>query len=305
MNKYPLVSINILSFNRSIAIKESLTKIFEQNYTNIEVIVVDNASSDGTPSMIADLFPSINLLSLDKNIGIDGYNKGMKIIKGECILILDDDSYPDTDTIAYGVNYLLENPEIGALTFNIFNNALQKSETLTFKQTNPYLFHGCGTLFRKTTLDKVGGYDPDYFLYYNEIDLAIRCYNNNIQIKYIPNKIVFHNSLIKTSNTYKDYHLHKIKYEQYFTGHLRFLIKHFNWNYVLLFGVKWILNRFIVSIVYNYHKSFFKVLFQLPRVLGSSYQKRFPVNISIQKYYSYGNQPLIDHYFFPNYKFKK
>ena len=48
----PLVTVNILSFNRKNELRHTLTKVFEQDYKNIEVIVVDNASSDGTQEMV-------------------------------------------------------------------------------------------------------------------------------------------------------------------------------------------------------------------------------------------------------------
>jgi len=51
-NQNPLVTVNILSYNRKDELRVTLQKVFEQGYKNVEVIVVDNASADGTPEMV-------------------------------------------------------------------------------------------------------------------------------------------------------------------------------------------------------------------------------------------------------------
>ena len=296
----------MVSFNRKSIIEFTLNKIYEQEYYPFEIIIFDNASDDGTCEMIEKKYCEVNLIKNNKNIGIEGYNIAFKLAQGQYFLILDDDSYPDKTTLGYGVEYLQSNQEFSVATFKIFNICLNKSETESFKLINPHLFHGCGTIWKRNVYENIGGYDSDYFLYYNEIDHSIRCYDQNIKIKYLPEKIVFHqpipNQKVKTTN---NYHLHKKKYEQYFSGHIRFLIKHFDLKYVLVYGLKWILNRFIIALIFNYYFSFFKSLIAIPKVIFVSRQKRKPVSKNVQKYYNYGSQPLIDRFYFPNYSRKK
>src|SRR5690554_4798994 len=90
----PLVSIVILCWNRKKDMKESLNNIRKIDYTNLEVIVVDNCSTDGTVEMIEQDYPEVNLIKMYKNIGIEAYNIGFKNSLGEYIVILDDDSFP-------------------------------------------------------------------------------------------------------------------------------------------------------------------------------------------------------------------
>ncbi len=66
MNENPLVTVNILSFNRKDELRNTLTKVYEQDYKNIEVIVVDNASSDGSAEMVKNEFPEVQLIQLAK-----------------------------------------------------------------------------------------------------------------------------------------------------------------------------------------------------------------------------------------------
>ncbi|HSL90776.1 MAG TPA: glycosyltransferase [Ignavibacteriaceae bacterium] len=70
MNENPLVSVNILSYNRKDELRNTLQKVFEQDYKNIEVIVVDNASNDGSDDMVKQEYPDAQLIQLKKNIGI-------------------------------------------------------------------------------------------------------------------------------------------------------------------------------------------------------------------------------------------
>jgi len=297
----PLVTVAILSHNRKEELRNTLYNLIKQDYKNIEIIVADNCSTDGSPNMVELNFPDVKLIRLSKNLGIEAYNYILKEANGKYYLILDDDSFPEKSALSYGISFLEQNIDYFIVTFKIFNNGINEIETKDFKIENPYLFHGCGSIWKSQVYEKLGGYDADYFLYYNEIDLTIRCYNSNMKIKYLEDKIVFHQNItIREEN--KDYHQHKLKYEQFFTGHIRFLIKHFNYKYVIIFSIKWILNRFIIALKFNYYSSFFKSLLRLPKTILSSHTKRNPVNPIIQNYYRNGNIPLIDRDFFPQFK---
>lgn len=60
MNEEPLVTVNILSFNRKDELRNTLTKVYDQDYKNIEIIVVDNASGDGSSEMVKKNFRMFN-----------------------------------------------------------------------------------------------------------------------------------------------------------------------------------------------------------------------------------------------------
>ena len=101
MNYQPLVTVNILSFNRIDELRNTLTKVYEQDYKNIEVIVVDNASSDGSSEMVNNEFPSVQLIQMEKNIGIAGWNEGFKVAKGGDVFVLGDDAFSDKKLIIF------------------------------------------------------------------------------------------------------------------------------------------------------------------------------------------------------------
>ena len=225
MESNPLVTINILSFNRKNDLFNTLTKVYEQDYQNIEVIVVDNASVDGTQSMVRSSFPKVRLIELQKNIGITGWNEGFKAAKGEYILFLDDDSFPINKTISKGLFALSENINLGIVAFNVWNIRFNICETQNFSETNPLMFCGCGALIRKEVLNIVGCYDKNYFIYLNELDFSIRAYNAGYKLRYLKDAIIYHNqSQVARMDNDQSPFLSRFRYHHHFLGYYIYLI---------------------------------------------------------------------------------
>ena len=192
-----MVTINILSFNRKVELKNTLNKIYEQDYEDIEVIVVDNASTDGSPEMIKNDFPEVQLIQLDKNIGIAGWNEGFKIAKGEYILVLDDDSYPEKDTIVLAVQCINNNPKIGVLCLPVFNKLFNIYETDHINKNFPLTFIGCGALISKHLIDEIGLFNEILFLYEHEIEFSMRVYEAGYEISYCKEALIVHENTVK------------------------------------------------------------------------------------------------------------
>lgn len=294
----PLVSINILSFNRKNELRNTIDKIIHQSYNNVEIIVVDNNSTDGTSEMIESFYPEITLIKLKSNIGISGWNYGFEIAKGEYILVLDDDSYPDKNTIREGINYFNRVNKLGIVAFNVFNTRLNVSETKDFKE-NPRFFVGCGALISKEVLNRIGLYNTLYFIYYHELDYSARCYNEGFQIIYLPHIFVFHNqSLLSRGEKTDDPFKSEYRYKYYFESYAIFLIQNFIAFFSVLFLLKWIINRSFICIRKSYYLGYFQALFHLIRKLPRILKSRRILKKDIQKFYDYGNIPFIDRTYF-------
>jgi len=114
----PLVTVNILSWNRKEDLRESLIELKKTTYPNIELIVVDNASTDGSPEMVEREFPYVKLIKMPKNIGIAGWNIGFEKANGKYIMVLDDDSYPAPDAIELMVEeFEKADEDVGIIAF--------------------------------------------------------------------------------------------------------------------------------------------------------------------------------------------
>ncbi len=113
--QYPLVSILMPVFNGAQHIRESVASLVKQTYRNIELVIVDDGSTDDTLEIINQIKdPRIRIVSLPKNMGIVGaLNTGFDLCKGEFIARMDCDDICEPDRLSKQYNYLLEHPEVG------------------------------------------------------------------------------------------------------------------------------------------------------------------------------------------------
>ncbi len=191
------VSIVILSYNRKEELKDSLEKILSYGLSNLEIIVVDNASTDGTQEMIKNDFSLIKLIRIDKNIGVAAYNIGLEKATGDYLLILDDDSYPEKGTIEKMIKAFEGDNKIGIVALDVRSedysgNEEKFSEVKTNKISYMMGFNGAGAGLRKSVFEEVGGYPDEFFLYWNETDLSIRVLNAGYKIVWLPGAVVYH-----------------------------------------------------------------------------------------------------------------
>lgn len=290
----PLVTVNILSFNRKDELRHTLTKVFEQDYKNIEVIVVDNASSDGTCNMVRSEFQKVELIDLNNNIGIAAWNKGFEIAKGEFVLALDDDSYPDKYCIRNALNKIEENENNVLVACRVFNGARNKFETDSF--TKPYhQFVGCGTLINKCKFFKVGGFNHNIFLYVHEEDFAIRAMNLNYTIDYAPNATIFHRVL----NYKKTSPINNPLYFKYSTlNNYRLNFKYLPLKIMIYANIKYFINRLLVAIYYHFFLLHLSVVLKFISEILSRRIKRILIKEEILQLFNYRISPLFDREYF-------
>jgi len=256
----PLVTVNILSFNRKDELRNTLTKVYEQDYKNIEVIVVDNASRDGSQEMVEAEFPDVILIKMTKNVGIAGWNEGFKIAKGEYVLVLDDDSFPVQSTISRGVEILDFDIKVAIVAYKVFNTFLKKYETDNFF-SDSISFIGCGALLRRSHFILVGEFSKDLFIYHHEIDFSIRCLASGYRIIFCSEGLIIHNlSKLGRGNQVISPLINKNRYYYYYRNLSFILIKYFSRGREILF-LRLFFNNLLVAFFYPYKKEFLKVSF--------------------------------------------
>jgi GT2 family glycosyltransferase len=215
MGDFPLVSIVSICWNRKADICESLKKIREIEYDNLEVIVVDNCSTDGTVEAIEKDFPEVNLIKMYKNIGIEAYNIGFKNAKGKYIIIIDDDSFPHRQAVSRMVKKFESDVKLGIAAFdvrNFYNYDLVTMEEVkenivedTRAESKEYLmaFNGAGAGVRREVLEKVGFYPEEFFLYWNEQDTAFRILDLGYKIQFFSDIISYHKYSPKNRDSWR------------------------------------------------------------------------------------------------------
>lgn len=112
-----MLSVVIVTWNAKKYVRECLQSLAEQEQDlGLEIIVVDNASSDGTPELVAEQFPEVGLIRNSENLGFaKGNNVGMNLSHGEYIALINSDVNVQRDCLRKMADYLQQNPSVGML----------------------------------------------------------------------------------------------------------------------------------------------------------------------------------------------
>ncbi len=207
----PLLSIVILSWNRRDDLRTTLGHVSRDPYALREIIVVDNGSTDGSAAMVHRLFPQVRVLESPRNVGIEGLNVGIRAARGEVILLLDDDSYPAGDALSQLAAAFRDDPRLGIAACRIEGPPGWWEQAWPWPSAGPAAdvptFIGCGAAIRRTALERAGVFDPAFFLYQNETDLAARVMDAGYAVRYFPTiRFVHAVSQINRANRRQDYY---------------------------------------------------------------------------------------------------
>lgn len=113
----------VLTYNRRDEVLVTLGLLCQQSLPDTSIIVVDNASTDGTREMVQNRFPNVRVLSLPKNVGVSGWDYGILNTESEYVLLLDDDCAPDPGAIELMLQRFRADPGLAVLAFNIYGGA--------------------------------------------------------------------------------------------------------------------------------------------------------------------------------------
>lgn len=190
MNEIP-VSIIFICWNRKDEVEITLNELSKIKYKNIEIIVVDNGSTDNTYEFVEETYPNVKIIKSSDNIGIEAYNIAAEQSHGKYIFVLDDDSHINEDAIYKSIDIFENNSDFGVIGFKIILPDSGQICTVGWKKeiTN---FWGCGFVVRREVIDKVGFYDKDLFLYTNEYDFAIRVWESGYKVIYEDTICAYH-----------------------------------------------------------------------------------------------------------------
>jgi len=198
VTELPRTSAVLTSFNKRDDVRANLAAIFRQTLPFETVIVVDNASSDGTQEMIRAEFPQVELVVMPhSNYGAcETFNIGFASSRSPLTAILDDDIVMPPEWLEKATKRMVDEPPTTAIVSTKvvepgMPDSHRNSEAVN---TERYMstFRGCASLARTHALQEAGFYDERLFIYGNERDLTCRLLNRGYRVLQYPGVEVFH-----------------------------------------------------------------------------------------------------------------
>lgn len=172
MQNLPLVSIIIPCYNREKYISQAIDSCLTQTYQNIEIIVIDDGSSDNSVRVVESYLPKVSLIK-QKNLGVSAArNRGIEASKGELLVFLDSDDWLSKDIVEQHVKTFKEYKNIDiscadSTSAASINRTIKKSNwpenpstPLELFLLSPPPFPAC-EMYRASTVKKLGGYDEE------------------------------------------------------------------------------------------------------------------------------------------------
>ncbi len=223
------LSIVILCWNDSKVIGDCLASIRRETHlANYEVIVSDNGSTDGSVAYIRSHFPEVRVLENCANLGFAvGNNAGIRVAVGEYVLILNPDTIIQDRALDKLVAFADFRPQTGAFGCRVLNpDGSYQNPARPLPSIRGYLLaalclrwpgrwssrlhsdlypgwqgdtereigfqSGCCILFRRELLERLGGFDPQFFYHFEESDLCARVWRSGSNIRFCPDAQIVH-----------------------------------------------------------------------------------------------------------------
>jgi GT2 family glycosyltransferase len=215
----PLVSIIIINYNGKSYLEKCLESIKKIKYDNLEIIVVDNNSTDGTMEFLVQNYPSIITLKLDKNYGFAKPNNvAAKIAKGDFLLFLNNDTEVTPNFLTELVQVLVGNDQIGICQSLLLKPNGEIDSSGDFIDTIGVVYNskkpidkireissarGASMIIRKELFLDLGGFDEQFFVSFEDVDLGWRTWIKGYKVVINPKSVVYHHGG-KTHDSIKD-----------------------------------------------------------------------------------------------------
>ena len=244
----PWVSIVILNYNGGSYIEKCIESVLESDYPSFEVIVVDNASDDGSMELTLPYKDKIATIINPKNYFFaKGCNQGIKIARGEIIVLLNIDTKVRSNWLSELVKPLIEEPDVAITGSKLLYgdeihiqhaggevNPIGLSRHFGYEEEDKSQWDkpmdvgyvtGASFAFKKSFLDQLEGKLDELFpLYFDDTDLCWHAHRLGYKVRYVPDSVAIHYESFGTTRfSYRFlYHFHQ--------GRWRYLLKNYPWK---------------------------------------------------------------------------
>lgn len=201
----PLVSVIIVNYNGMTLLEKCLKSVLATDYRPLEVLLVDNGSTDGSLTFVRSRFPEVRLLAQERNLGFaGGNNRGVEAATGEYVVLLNNDARVEPGWVKALLG-LLEDPGVAVVTSRVVTEGVPdrcytKNGSVNFLGYNimrvfddlsqVFFAGGASLMFRRQMVGKP--FLDEYFLYQEDVYLSWRMRLAGYKIKMAQNSSVFH-----------------------------------------------------------------------------------------------------------------
>lgn len=223
-----------------------------QTYRDLETIVVDNGSSDGSQDFVRTNYPAVTLIENAGNTGFaPAANQGIEASGSEFVALLNNDTRVEPEWIARLVEAIRSDETVGSCAskqMDFFRPGIIDAAGLVFfrggyagsrghakkdegqfdAQAPVFGAHGASAFYRRSMLDQVGLFDADYFAYNEEFDLSLRAQLFGWKCLYVPGAVVYHKQGATRARQDRRFLVYHMERNRIFT-----IIKDYPWGLIL------------------------------------------------------------------------
>ena len=174
------LSYVVVSYNRRDRLLDTLDRLARTTplpRAAYEIIVVDNASTDGSADAVTADFPSVRLIRSRRNRGMAGRNLAFDVARGDCLVSLDDDSYPLDDAVTRSMDYLDAHRDAAVVVGRV-----ELPGGGCEAPAMPAVMLGGASCIRRAAIEDAGGFDPAFFRQAEEYDLSCRLWSRGWRV---------------------------------------------------------------------------------------------------------------------------
>lgn len=211
----PRVLAIVVNYNGREYIGRCLDSLAGQTFPDIRIVVVDNGSSDGSVAFLRKNYAQLDLIVLPENLGFSAANN-LAIRSGneEYIVLLNPDAVSDKEWIRSLVKAIEATPDAGfaaskmcdydrpeiidragdGYTYAGAGVLRGRGQNVDMWDNTQWIFGACAgaAIYKRKMIDAVGGFDEDFFLLYEDVDLSFRAQLQGYKCIYVPKAVVYH-----------------------------------------------------------------------------------------------------------------
>jgi GT2 family glycosyltransferase len=210
----PRLSILIVNYNGLAHLEECLSSIYSQDHDDFEVVLVDNASRDGSIAFLEARFPQVKVVAAPANLGFAGGNNfGLAHCSGDHIFFLNNDTRLEQGALRRLFRGIEAHPTCRVFACLMLNHRdpslVDNGGEAIYGIGFTYNFSGCparnftrtrevigacggAAVYARSLLDEIGAFDEDFFLLFEDVDLSQRARHHGEKILFLPDVRVLH-----------------------------------------------------------------------------------------------------------------